>query len=136
MTMLGTSGSLLAFIYIHNEGEATGTLYRAQGSIENVLNQDETLPVQPELTVYPNPFRQSMTIQVSSAKQTSADISLYNIKGQKVAVIGKNMLLAKGVSTLEWDGTDTQGTEVGTGLYFLKSKIAGRTKLVKILKLN
>jgi hypothetical protein len=66
---------------------------------------------------YPNPFNPSTNIAFILAKDTKAQLDIYNVKGQKVKTL-LNALLGKGKHTLEWNGKDEQGRPVSSGIYF------------------
>ena len=99
------------------------------GNIEDEPNQN--LPLIPTLFGnYPNPFNPSTTIQFSIPKESKVDITMYNIKGQKVKTIAKDVF-EKGFHKLIWNGKDSFGKEVGSGVYFYKLKVNGKDKSVK-----
>lgn len=127
---------LSAFFFIRNAGAATGTFYLAHGFLENVLHLDDNLPARLDLHVYPNPFSQSLQIRVRADKAVRATMAIYNLKGQKVAEIGDAMQLTKGENTLLWSGLDSAGKAVGSGIYFLKTEVSGKTELKKVLKIQ
>ena len=68
---------------------------------------------------YPNPFNPSTTIEFSLAEAGTADISLYNVAGQKVRELLSGSIKA-GVHTVVWDGRDDSGLAVSAGVYIVK----------------
>ncbi len=86
---------------------------------------------------YPNPFNPQTTISFA-IKDTDGktNISIYNIKGQKVKTLVDEVLPA-GEHTLIWNGTNSQGRSVSTGIYFYKMEYKGKhinTKKCLLLK--
>jgi len=71
---------------------------------------------------YPNPFNPSTNISFSVPKTDEVDIAIYNIKGQKVKTVLRDRILA-GTHTIAWDGNDSNGKNVASGVYFCKLKI-------------
>jgi len=79
---------------------------------------------------YPNPFNPTTIIPFSIPKESKIDITVYNIKGQKVKTITKDVF-EKGFHKLIWNGKDSSGKEVGSGIYFYKLKVNGKDKSVR-----
>ena len=79
---------------------------------------------------YPNPFNPSTTISFALPKDSKVELSVYNIKGQKVKTIAKDDF-EKGFHKLIWNGKDSSGKEVGSGIYFYKLKVNGKDKSVR-----
>ncbi len=84
---------------------------------------------------YPNPFNPSTTIRVDMAKAGQASLTIYNVLGQKVKTLF-NGNINQGSKKFVWNGTDTHGKQVASGLYFyqLKTKNTVQTKAVMFLK--
>ncbi len=76
---------------------------------------------------YPNPFNPTTTISFSLPAEQKIELTVYNIKGQKVKqlVSGK---LPTGEHSIVWEGKDTNGKSVSTGIYFYKLK-AGKKEI-------
>jgi len=70
---------------------------------------------------YPNPFNPNTQIKFSTAKHGDVEISIYDIKGSLIRKIFKGELEA-GNHTVEWDGTNSIGYKVSSGVYFCKMK--------------
>ena len=79
---------------------------------------------------FPNPSQANTTIQFVVKEPGLADISIYNIKGQKIKTVFKEYIggekLNKSQSVF-WDGKDEQGTPVADGIYLNVLKINGKT---------
>lgn len=68
---------------------------------------------------YPNPFRESVKLDLELSAAANTRVDVYNIKGQKVRCILSSRL-GKGKHTLEWDGRDDAGAKVSAGIYVLR----------------
>ena len=78
---------------------------------------------------YPNPFNPTTTISFSLIKDSNVEISVYNIKGQKVTkLVDKHF--ENGSHTVTWNGKDNNNKYVSTGIYFYKIS-AGRSSAMK-----
>ena len=84
---------------------------------------------------YPNPFNPTTTISFSLPKEEDIELTIYNIKGQKVKTLYSG-IASEGKQSVVWDGRDTNGKEVGSGLYFyqLETKNKELTKKMLLLK--
>ncbi|MEA1973216.1 MAG: FlgD immunoglobulin-like domain containing protein, partial [Candidatus Cloacimonadota bacterium] len=79
---------------------------------------------------YPNPFNPITTIKYYLPKDDFVNISIYNIKGQKVkTLINENM--RSGNHKVEWHGKDENGKSVSSGVYFYHLNVDGKNKSIK-----
>lgn len=68
---------------------------------------------------YPNPFMSSTSVAYSVARQTHVEISVFNVRGQKVrTLVGGRVPPGKYVAT--WDCKGDRGEEVSPGVYFYR----------------
>ncbi|MDO9578427.1 MAG: T9SS type A sorting domain-containing protein [Candidatus Cloacimonadales bacterium] len=81
-----------------------------------------TVPTaQLELTNYPNPFNPSTTISFETMTlHESAQIQIYNLKGQKVKSFSNLQITQSTNHQIVWDGTDANNKPVSSGVYFAK----------------
>ena len=68
---------------------------------------------------YPNPFNPATTISFSLPKEEDIELTIYNIKGQKVKTLYSG-IAEEGKHSIMWEGKDSNGKEVSSGLYFYK----------------
>ena len=86
-----------------------------------------------ELSNFPNPFNPSTTISYTLSESGFINLSIYNIKGQKIESL-INELKPRGVYNIEWNGLDLNNKSVGSGIYFVNLTINSRLlKTHKIL---
>jgi len=68
---------------------------------------------------YPNPFNPTTTVAYSIERKGQVNVSIYNILGQKVYnLVDREM--EPGNYQATWEGIDTFGSEVASGIYFYK----------------
>jgi len=72
---------------------------------------------------YPNPFNPSTTIRFDIPVKGNVELSVYNLKGQKVKVLQKGELNA-GQHNIVWNGADETGKTVPSGVYLYRLKTA------------
>ncbi len=85
---------------------------------------------------YPNPFNPETTISFSTTESTeNTELSIYNLKGQKVKQLVSDQLSA-GQHSVTWNGKDENNKSVSSGVYFyqLKSGEFISTKKMIILR--
>ena len=99
-------------------------------------NQNETPAVTSiEITNYPNPFNPETKIEYSIPSESKIELSIYNIKGQKVKTLIKGTQQSGSYSII-WDGKDENEKPVGSGLYFYKLKTKDKELTKKMLLLK
>ena len=85
---------------------------------------------------YPNPFNPTTTISFSTAENAeNAELAIYNIRGQKVRTLISNQLSA-GDHSIIWNGRDSNGNRVGSGIYFYKLKAGDYISTKKMILLK
>lgn len=70
---------------------------------------------------YPNPFNLVTQIRYALSQESEVKITIYDILGRKVKVLDLGRQTA-GFKTVGWDGTDSRGEEVSSGVYFYSIK--------------
>ena len=78
---------------------------------------------------YPNPFNPTTKISFSLPNEEDIELTIYNIKGQKVKQLINGQLTA-GQHSMIWDGKDTNEKSVSSGIYFYKLK-TGKKELTR-----
>ncbi|MDP8210291.1 MAG: C25 family cysteine peptidase [Candidatus Stygibacter australis] len=84
---------------------------------------------------YPNPFNPETTISYSLEQAEAVVLEIYNIKGQKVAML-VNSEQSAGDHNIVWQGKDFLGNAVGSGIYLYRLQAgdysaAGKMMLMK-----
>jgi hypothetical protein len=68
---------------------------------------------------YPNPFNPTTTINYDLSAATHVKLAIYNILGQNVKTL-VDCYEDSGHKTVIWDGTDSFGRQVASGMYFYR----------------
>jgi len=100
-------------------------------------NLDESIP-QPslgKLTVHPNPFSESLAIELSSAKSTPVSLQIFNQKGRKVRTLTLNGE-GSGLKRNTWDGLDDSGRSCAAGVYYFKAETSEGSAAAKAVLLK
>ena len=75
---------------------------------------------------FPNPFNCSTTIPIKITEGSRIEINIYNLLGKQVKTL-YNGYLPKGYYKFTWNGTDTRGHELPTGIYLYRVKTEAGT---------
>ena len=70
---------------------------------------------------FPNPFNSATTLEFELAEKEQVTIDVYNPLGQKVRTLTDDMY-SPGKHHVTWDGKDSDGNAVSSGLYILNMK--------------
>ncbi len=84
---------------------------------------------------YPNPFRGGTSLQLSLPAPTDASIRIYSPAGRLVRTLQDGRLGA-GTHTLDWDGQDSTGRRVASGVYFVRAHAGSREESRKVVLLR
>jgi hypothetical protein len=113
-------------------------LYMQKISNESVSNSDPMLSPVAGLKLkqnYPNPFNPHTNIALDLPQAGALSLNIYNAKGQFVTQLFKGDL-AKGSHQFNWNGKDSNGSSVASGVYFYtaqsgNSKVSRKMLLMK-----
>jgi len=84
---------------------------------------------------YPNPFNPSTTIQYTVEHTAHVEISIYNLIGQKITTL-VDEVKTMGEHEVGWDGRDSDGRQVPTGIYFYQLRAEDYAETKKMLRLK
>jgi immune inhibitor A len=84
---------------------------------------------------YPNPFNSQTDIRFELRESANLDLSVFNITGAKIKQLYTGDL-STGIHHILWDGRDDSGKKVGSGAYFYRLNINGKSICKKMLLLK
>ena len=85
----------------------------------------------------PNPFNPTTIISFESTEETEmAEVTIFNIKGQKIKSYRIMDPAIGSIQTVIWNGRDENNKKVSSGVYFYKLQINGKQKAKKMLMLK
>ena len=82
--------------------------------------------------VYPNPFNPETKIDYSVKEETDVKISVYNMKGQRVKTLVEKSVSA-GDHNIVWYGDSDSGSNVSSGVYFVKMVTGNHIETRKVV---
>ncbi len=107
----------------------------SQAQITLPVGEEESVspPSDLSVSVYPNPFNPQTNISFEipeDAQGSPVTVDVFNVRGQKVRSLYKGVP-AGAKTSLVWNGTDDNGRNVGSGVYYTMVLSSGRSPLVK-----
>ena len=95
----------------------------ATASIDFVVSESSGIKIQ-EVSNYPNPFSESTTIQfihTRPGEDLEVSLAIFTMTGQLAQTMDFSVPESQyQVSLTEWDGTDSSGTKLTSGIYLIK----------------
>ena len=110
------------------------TVILLENSENTLSNEEEPItfiaPEQYKLSQnYPNPFNPNTTIEYTIPINRKVSVKIYNVSGQLVNTLVDNQYVDAGTHKIMWDGRNSNGTSVATGMYFYSLEWAGMKKV-------
>ena len=81
---------------------------------------------------YPNPFNPVTKISFAVPVESDVELSIYNVLGQKVTTLAKETK-EPGYYNVIWEGKDSEGKDVPSGVYFYKMTADGFSSTMKMI---
>jgi flagellar hook assembly protein FlgD len=103
-----------------------------------LANDDETGTPQVKAgvqAVYPNPFNPVTHISYFMPKASDVNLSIYNLRGEQISVLQQGRQTA-GMHNITWNGKNSSGQNVGSGVYFLRLQMPGENQTRKLILLK
>ena len=117
--------------FIEAETKQLGSFQLQKGTI---AVEHSTLPREYALHQnYPNPFNPTTKIKFDLPEDAVVTIKVYNILGNVVSVISKSRHFPAGYHSVSWDGTNTFGKSVSSGIYYYTVKAGQFTDTKKMV---
>jgi hypothetical protein len=84
---------------------------------------------------YPNPFKPSTKISFVLPENDRVKLSVYNVEGKLIRML-IDEVMRDGYNDVIWDGRDSSGNPVGSGIYFFRLRAGGHALTKKMLLLK
>ena len=97
------------------------------------VQEGEIVPSSFELMQnYPNPFNPSTTISFALPQAEDVNLSIYNLRGQLIQALHLGPISA-GHHNVIWDGKNSAGTQVSSGIYVYRLRAGSFTETKKMI---
>jgi DNA-binding beta-propeller fold protein YncE len=114
-------------------------LYAPQGLALTVSNPTTIIDDLNQAAVlqqnFPNPFNPVTTIPFTLPAQQFVSLTIYGVDGRKIVNL-VDRIADKGYNACRWQGTDSHGIPVSSGVYFYRLKAGGKTLTKKMVLLK
>ena len=81
---------------------------------------------------YPNPFNMQTQIVYDLPAEGPAHLTIYDVQGRLIRTLVDSHEIS-GRKTVSWDGRDTAGQEVPSGLYIYRLKTSSSENMKKMI---
>jgi PKD repeat protein len=86
-----------------------------------------------DIATFPNPFNPTLTVDVNVRDTNErVNITVFNIRGQKVREL-MNETPQSASFRVMWDGKDSNGRNMSSGVYFVNATSAGENSIKKVI---
>lgn len=93
--------------------------------VDSTSKEPETVPEGYVLSQnYPNPFNNSTRIDFRAQGRGNAELFIINAIGQKVMTI--NLVTKEGINSVVWNGTQDNGRQCASGVYYYILRLSGK----------
>lgn len=109
--------------------------YNAASVNVEIVSSASTLPTSYDLSQnHPNPFNATTTISFALPQDGKVSLKIYNLAGQIVKTYEEFM--SAGYRSIIWDGTNSRGEKVASGVYFYRLDVGVWTDIKKMMLLK
>jgi hypothetical protein len=116
-------------------GNAYSTIGKVISSDFSTNNNDQVSTcIVTKVSSYPNPFRTNVTFKIEMKQDLDNQIRIYNIRGQLVMEFPQTHY-QKGENKVIWDGRDSNGKNMASGVYLVNLHGESIDKYCKFVKL-
>ena len=103
--------------------------------VQSNIELTECRDVENQIKIFPNPFNSQTNILLSIKKAGKAEISIYNISGEKVKTLFLG-LLNRNEYNFRWNGTNISNNKISSGVYLCVLKTRNGVSIKKLLFLK
>ena len=103
-----------AVVYTNNQYQLSTHSFSEE--IESIVDSSIN-----KIVPFPNPFNSSISIQIDTESRDMIRFSIYNVLGEMIFQKIENNII-RGINKFNWNGRDSDGLEVPTGMYFILIK--------------
>lgn len=82
---------------------------------------------------YPNPANPATALRFQVAEPQNLQLTVYSIDGRRVVTL-LDGLVTPGMHEIPWNGMNSDGAVIGSGVYFARLRSAASAQTIKILK--
>jgi hypothetical protein len=92
-------------------------------------------PVELSTSVYPNPFSYRTTVKFVAPAAGPYSVEVFDVTGRQTQVI-EGYASGQGLVEAAWDGSDRDGRDVASGIYFMRVRSGGLLETSRVMVLR
>ncbi len=109
-----------------------GMIILKNSAILSIEENEVSSNSESELSIYPNPFKSSVTISFNLNEKSFVNVEIYSLTGMKIKTIIKEFTEA-GLHNVFWDGTDVNKNAIQSGTYIVRIRNGKESIVRKVL---
>ncbi len=113
------------------DGAASGPLLKLQTDLITAVSDVPVSPLRLKQN-YPNPFNPSTTISFTLPSRMHVNLSIYDVQGMLVTTL-VDETLPGAKHEIRWDGRDSKGKAISSGVYFCRLAAGGNILAKKMI---
>jgi len=129
--LYGTSAPQITEILDYRRNNNENVRFAKSGEISTVVEKQHPQSYQLYQN-YPNPFNPSTTISFDLPEESRVRLEIYDITGRKIRTLAEGRYPA-GTHRVVWDGTDSRGQAVASGVYAYRIRAGKHITTRKLL---
>lgn len=112
-----------------DDAAETGEYRLVFGSLVGVDDTPAALPGRTAIaSIVPNPFNPQTVVSFSTAAEGQVDLAVFDIRGRRIVSL-VDRVLSSGHHEILWNGQDSSGRSMPSGVYFTRLQAAGEVDL-------
>jgi hypothetical protein len=120
------------YAYLESAPESGDGVHAAKRALESLLQESRAPAAHALDQNVPNPFNPSTLIRIRVAARSSVQLAVFDVFGRRIKGLVDREMEA-GIHPVEWNGTDSDGNAVPSGLYVYRATIGGETLTRKMV---
>ena len=100
--------------------------------VEPGIEADRTLALR---AVGPVPFRTTLQLAVDLPRAGRVQLEVFDVRGRRVRTLLERDAGA-GTHSVQWDGRDERGRELGAGIYFVRMQSGGAERSLRVVRVQ
>lgn len=139
----GVAGNSLAMGDVNRDGRLDlVTTNSAANTVSVLLNTLPSLAALPPsmptafrlLAPRPNPSRARVQIEFQLPRSEAVDAQIFDVAGRRTRTLFAGQVLGPGDHLVSWDGRDAAGGPAAPGLYLVRFRAGGETRLARVVR--
>jgi hypothetical protein len=129
-----TAGDDMHALWTGNGRAAPVAMIRDTAAVD-VTNVPGSSGGTPSIALSPNPFQNALAIRLDLPRPMDVAYEVFDVEGRRVAMRDYGSL-GGGATRLEWDGRNTNGADVGSGVFWVRVRAGDASHSHRVVRLR